>query len=584
MLQETPNINHFWATLLVEELIRNGLTQFCISPGSRSTPLTTAIANHPKAHTTVHFDERSSAFYALGHSRGTGKPAVWVTTSGTAVANGLPAVVEAHQDRVPLLLLTADRPPELQATDANQTISQTDVFRPFLRWQANLPCPTSSIDPAVVLTTVNQALSRTVAPAGPVHLNCAFREPLALIPAANPLFPAASLETWKTHQKPYTTYAKPIASPDSQSLADIQKILSTAKNGLIIVGQLPTQIRTTEILQLATQWGWPVFPDIGSRLRLVQHPHLVSYYDAMLGIPNIENIYQPDVVLQFGSRFVSKRLQQFLARVRPATHIAIKHHPERSDPNHLVTHSLQANIVLACQQHFAAVAPPPAQALSYLQTIQQNLSTFFRDNIYLVDTFSEPAIAQAISKTIPPEHNLSLGNSMPVRDMDTFAQPTNRYNAIGLNRGASGIDGTLASAYGFAHGRGRPTTLIIGDLALLHDLNALAFAKTAPQPVTIIVINNNGGGIFSFLPIAEHPALFESYFGTPHGFTFAAAANMFGLPYSNPKTLATFKDVYQIATQQTHSTLIEIQTNRTENHKIHQDIEQAMNHAFSSVL
>lgn len=581
------NLNQLWAKLIIEELIRNDISTFYVSPGSRSTPLAIAIFEHPKAEWFVHFDERGSAFAALGNARATQKPAVWVTTSGTAVANGLPAVIEAYNDRVPFLALTADRPPELYHTDANQTITQTHLFGHFANAFFDLPAPNEAISPAYLLTTLDQAISRTLSPKGAVHLNCQFREPLA--PTKQPF----NMETvqnvlsdWIKSKKPFTQYhLGNTETTTGNFLSEITK----AQKGLLVIGKLDVnETQSHELVKMANALGFPVLADIGSGLRFhaALPKFLISHYDSILQSEDFRKAHYPDVVLQIGSRFTSKRLLQFLAESKPKHYFVVKDHPFRSDPNHQVTHFIQDDL-----QHFS-INLRQFLSLRKVKSSSQKwreswidhdddfgevLDAHFAEETYL----TEPAVAYTIAQQILPNHGLFLGNSMPIRDMDMFARGVKKPVWVAANRGASGIDGVVSSAIGFANGLQKPTTLLIGDVSFLHDLNALAMLRTSKQPLVMVVINNDGGGIFSFLPIGNAENLnaetFETMFATPHHLQFDHLAKMFNLVYHKPSTLAGFQLVYEHALASQKSILIEISTNRHENVEAHALIKAKMN-------
>ncbi|MFB6279749.1 MAG: 2-succinyl-5-enolpyruvyl-6-hydroxy-3-cyclohexene-1-carboxylic-acid synthase, partial [Salinibacter sp.] len=266
---DAPNPTYLWTQLLVEELVRTGVETFFVAPGSRSTPLTVAAAWHPDAETVLHVDERGNAFAALGAGRATQTPAAWITTSGTAVANGLPAVVEASVDGVPLLLLTADRPPELRDTGANQTIDQVKIFGDYVRWQVDVPPPSDEINPAYVLTTANQAVHRTQrAPAGPVHVNCMFRKPLEPVESETTVTIPATVEDWAAGAEPYTQYPTPVATPPGAEVEALAERLGGTEQGLVVAGRLDTAAAADATQRLATHLGWPLVPDLTSRLRL----------------------------------------------------------------------------------------------------------------------------------------------------------------------------------------------------------------------------------------------------------------------------------------------------------------------------
>ncbi len=577
MAQSTPGANRLWADLIVEELVRNGVSCFYIAPGSRSTPLVAALANNQRAETVIHYDERGAAFGALGYARATGRPAAWITTSGTAVANGLPAVVEAATDAVPIILLTADRPPELRQTGANQTIVQPNIFGEYVRWSFDLPAPDPEIDPAMVLTTVDQAVYRAHrAPKGPVHLNLMFREPF--LPDAGTETSGnihSTLTSWKVDGKPYTRYAATRPAVDRSEIEDLWDELRRSERGLILAGRLESQEQGEAVLQLANAIEWPLLPDVGSRIRLgktLDSEQRACHYDILLADEDFAASHEPEAVLHIGGGTVSKRLQRFLAKSRSKPYIVVRENPFRLDPNHQATHSVETGITGFCRElagiaESRSVKSDPSWTTGWREASERvglRLAKLFAG----MEKPNEPLVASLISRLIPKGHGLCLANSMPVRDMDTFATADGASVPVAANRGASGIDGTVATAAGFARGSGGPVTLLIGDLALLHDLNSLAMFRDIPA--VIVALNNDGGGIFSFLPVSRHQIFFEPYFGTPHGLDFEHAAAMFGFCYEQPKTTSEFIEAYRGACSRSVPTLIEVRTDREENRALHE--------------
>ena len=570
MNRETPRANRLWANLIVEELIRCGVEFFCVAPGSRSTPLVAALAANDKAHSLVHFDERGTAFAALGYARATGRPAAWITTSGTAVANGLPAVVEASTDGVPMILLTADRPPELRQTGANQTIDQPDIFGDYVRWRFDLPAPDLTIDPAMVLTTVDQAAYRARrSPHGPVHLNLMFREPFLPEGEDDPQGPSP----WAEGDEPYTRYAATKPAIDEMEIQALWQTLRQAKRGLVVAGRLASRKQGEAVLRLAGALGWPLLPDIGSQVRLgADAENLAAYYDALLAGESFAEAHAPEAVVHVGGRALSKRLEQFLGRSRPDPYVVVRENPFRLDPAHRVTHSIESDVVDFCAAMVRVAMEYPPDEDAFWMTGWRGASKkvgHSLDEIFSTE-LNEPFVARSVSRNVPQDHGLVVASSMPVRDLDTYATAGGAPVPVAANRGASGIDGTVATAAGFARGLGRPVTLLIGDLALLHDLNSLAMLRDVP--VVVVVLNNDGGGIFSFLPVAKHEEFFEPYFGTPQGVGFGPAAEMFGLAYEQPRTRDEFLDAYATACSSGRSSILEVRTDREENVRLHAEL------------
>ena len=572
MNRDTPRANRLWAHLIVEELLRCGVDFFCVAPGSRSTPLVAALAANGKNSSLIHFDERGTAFAALGYARATGRPAAWITTSGTAVANGLPAVVEAATDGVPIILLTADRPPELRQTGANQTIDQPDIFGDYVRWRFDLPAPDPGIDPAMVLTTVDQAAYRAGrAPQGPVHLNLMFREPFLSDPEDDDVLSGPS--SWVQSGEPYTRYAAMKPAVDEVEIHNLWETLRPVRRGLVVAGRLASRKQGEAVLRLADTLGWPLLPDIGSQVRLGSEGPAV-HYDALLAGDSFARSHAPEAVVHVGGRALSKRLEQFLASSRPDPYVVVRENPFRLDPAHRVTNSVEADILDFCTALVRdATEDPPVMDSSWTADWQEASEEVGRhlDEIHSAEP-NEPLVARVVSQNVPQGHGIVVASSMPVRDLDTYAATNGAPVPVAANRGASGIDGTVATAAGFARGLGRPVTLLIGDLALLHDLNSLAMLRDVN--VVVVVLNNDGGGIFSFLPIARHEEFFEPYFGTPQGVGFEPAAKMFGLAYVRPGTMEEFVEAYGSACARGSSTLIEIQTDREENVALHRRLLQ----------
>ena len=576
----TANINLLWCSLIVEELYRCGAAYFVLSPGSRSTPLTAAAAYHDEVNKKIHFDERGAAFHALGYARATGRPAVLICTSGTAVANYLPAVVEASNDHLPLILLTADRPPELRHTGANQTIIQPGIYSHYVRWEFDLPCPNENIKPEFVLTTVDQAIAKALeAPPGPVHLNCPFREPLAPEDTDSDFTGyTADLEHWRKTERPYTSYSKTITAAAETSFSRLTRILNQNGKGILIIGRLKNRIEGDAVLKLSEKLGWPVFPDILSGLRLgAGGKNFVQYYDRLLHSEKFRDKIKPDTILHIGGRVTSKKLLQFIENNPVENYIHITDHFERLDPAHKVTFRLQSDINNLVENIVPVLSAQPDDDWSALFTgsnkiIDDYIEQSFSDSAKLY----EPVVARLISKQVTSNSNVYIASSLPIRDMDMFASTTGPRIITAANRGASGIDGTVASASGFAAGSQKPVTLLIGDLALLHDLNSLALLKNNPYPVTVVVVNNHGGSIFSFLPIARHKDIFEKYFTTPHDLSFKAAAAMFSLDYYQPGDLTTFINHYRQAQHSGQPSLIEIDIDRGESRRFYRTLNETI--------
>ena len=579
-LASAPNLNHLWAALLVEELVRQGVGLFVVCPGSRSTPLAVAVAENSRAEALVHWDERAAGFVALGWGRATGRPAVIITTSGTAVANLLPAATEADADGVPLLLITADRPPELRETGANQTIRQPPIFQDVARWALDWPVPSADVSPRWVLSTAAHAVHRSVSPPGPVHLNLPFREPLAAVPDETDV-PAhlASVDHWAESETPFTSSARFDRVHGHTEAGDLDSDLvlavAHARRGLVVAGPMEDP---GAAVRLARALGWPLVPDVRSGLRLGSGAGGLA--DLALVSPRFRET-GPDAVIHLGGRLTSKRLSRYLAASRPATYIRVDDAPGRIDPDALVTHRIVA---------------PPGWAAAALEGAGGEGSADWRERwatathaaeSALVDLDGEPGVARAVSSAVPDGWSVVVAASMPIRDLEAFAVPDGTPAEVFANRGASGIDGTVATAHGVARGTGRGVLLLIGDLALLHDQTSLALLRTGP-PVVVVVINNDGGGIFHRLPIADgtgalEPDTFERMFGTPHGLGFEHAAAQVALAYHAPE-VATVAEALDATIQSGASALIEVRTDRAEQAALRARIEAEVGRAVDAAL
>jgi len=546
------NINSTQASLIVEELVRHGIELFCISPGSRSTPLTVAAARHPKTQCQICHDERGAAFLALGYGKATGRPAALICTSGTAAGNYLPAIIEAAMDDTPLIALTADRPPELLDAGANQTIFQDHIYGDYVRWQKTLPPPSEEISPRFVLTTVDQAVHRALVDPGPVHINCQFREPLEPTEIKFTRHPDQRLTAWEESGNPFSSYASSTTICSQQDLQRITDLIHGTQKGLVILGRLaPHQQHSPAISDLLDKLTWPVHADIGSGFRLAV-PQWPVFDELTMQTSRWFKEAPPNTVLHLGGPFISKRLQSLLQKSPPAQYIHVHENSRRIDPGHIVSHRLACDVDEFCAALTARLA---------LATPFSGKDTAAHEAIdahFLGTGLSEPLIARLISRHLPQGHALFLSNSQPVRDMNEFAALDGPASIVGTNRGASGIDGIVASAVGFARGLEKPTTLIIGDTALLHDLNSLHLAANSPQPLTIICINNNGGGIFNRLPISEFKDVFEPFFVAPHNRNFQSAAAMFDLPWTNPASQQELLETLQGAWRSGRSSIIEV--------------------------
>ncbi|XP_045833302.1 protein PHYLLO, chloroplastic isoform X1 [Trifolium pratense] len=605
-LIESANINAVWASLLVEECARLGLTYFCVAPGSRSSPLAVAAASHQLITCISCFDERSLAFHAVGYGRGSHIPAVVITSSGTAVSNLLPAVVEASQDFVPLILLTADRPPELLDCGANQAIDQVNHFGSFVRFFFNLPAPTDQIPAKIVLTTVDSAVHRaTSSPCGPVHINCPFREPLESSPLRWLSSCLKGLDFWMTNSDPFTKYIHMQLSHTCTNapgeMIGVLNLIQRANNGLLLFGAIHSEDEMWAALLLAKHLQWPVVADILSGLRL--RKLLTSFSDIERNFIFVDNLdhallsdsvkgwLKIDVVIQIGGRITSKRICQILEECAPFSYIMVDKHPFRHDPSHIVTHRIQTTIFdfVGCLLK-ATVSHSRSTWSSSLQLLSKMVEWQIQFQITAESSLTEPYVANVTSEALSPESALFLGNSMPIRDADMYGRswPIHSHSVASLmlnsdipitsmrvaaNRGASGIDGLLSTAVGFAVGCNKKVFCVIGDISLLHDTNGLAILnqRKLRKPMTILVVNNHGGAIFSVLPLADKVdhSIMHQYFYTSHNISIRELCLAHSVKHLHVKTKAELEEALYVAQHENMDCMVEIESSIDANANFH---------------
>ncbi|HEU5001189.1 MAG TPA: 2-succinyl-5-enolpyruvyl-6-hydroxy-3-cyclohexene-1-carboxylic-acid synthase [Actinomycetota bacterium] len=570
------NAGHALATVLVDELVRCGVHHACVSPGSRSTPVALALAGHPGIATRVVVDERSSAFCALGIGKATGVPAAVLCTSGTAVANLLPAVIEAHQSRTPMLLLTADRPPELRHTGANQTIDQLKIFGDAVRLFVEVGVPEAH--PGSVRywrSTACQAwAAATGSPAGPVQLNLAFRDPL--VPVADAAGFPLPLDG-RAGGEPWTRISRAPAAPDAALTARLAGEIAASERGLLVAGGGIAP--SPALVDLAERAGWPVLADPLSGLR--SGPHAVSAYEALLRTPAFARAMTPDLVVRVGALGTSKALA---AALHPGVRqVRIDPDAAWEDPERAAGELIVADLQATAGALAGAVRPGPANGSGKIRG-ETWLDAWMKaeaaavaaiDAVLDAETApSEPRVARDTAAACPDGAVLVAASSMPVRDLEWFMRPRTGLRVL-ANRGASGIDGFAATALGVALGTGVPVVALAGDLSMLHDRNGLALAREHP-PAVFVVVNNDGGGIFSFLPQAEHPEHFERLFGTPQGIDVAGMAREARCAYGLVDEPAALCPAIGEALAGGGVHLLEVRTNREANVALHRRVWAAV--------
>ena len=545
--EHTAELNLLWGTLILEELTRLGVKHVCMAPGSRSTPLTLAAAKQTKLQQHLHFDERGLGFMALGLAKASQAPVAIITTSGTAVANLYPAIVEAWLTHVSLIVLSGDRPPELIDCGANQAIIQPAIFAQYAK-QVNLPTPDMNIPPQSLLSLLDDAVNNQ---SQPVHINCMYREPLyPNEPIADFSRYLAPIEFWQQQTTPYSQYAVMNVGqlPTSDALARF-----VHGKGVIVAATLAPEQQSEALIQLAQKLGWPIVTDAQSQLR--QHPGAIGNIDQLLHQPKAKALLaQAEKVIVFGGRILSKRLISYLEQQEWKDYWQVLPHQQRLDPSN------KPKQLWLAPAHIIAALPWPrsSQANWALKLVQHNdeLETLYQQQIDHAE-FGEAQTIRAIANRQTSQQQLFIGNSLPVRLYDMFAPISSDSAKVYTNRGASGIDGLLATACGVAAAEGKPTTLIIGDISALHDLNSLAIARAVTSPLVIVILNNDGGNIFNLLPVPNEQ-LRTDYYRLSHGLEFGFGAAMFGLAYNQVDSITDFIESYEYAMTYSGPSVIEV--------------------------
>lgn len=522
------NTNSLWASVLVETLVRSGVARAIISPGSRSTPLAFAFASHAAVDAIPVLDERSAAFFALGMAKASLRPTVLVCTSGTAAANYFPAIVEAYESGVPLLVLTADRPPELRACASGQTIDQQKLYGGYVQFYHELCVPELGEERwAYLRQTVSHAVHRTLTPqAGPVHLNVPFRDPLP------PVDDGGVANEWRTRVL-WPSFFQHVQPPDLLERAGDVLAVPADVHGVIVVG--PSQPRAptafvTDVAALASRLGWPVLADGLSPVRnfAAEFSPIVTTYDTILRNPAVAARLKPDVVIAIGGWPTSKVLRGWLEESTASVYLLTDRYDNR-DALHSRTRPLRSSMrsLLSTLPERTAANPYASMWQRYEVAVREQWDLRLGE---MAELF-EPKAAWLLSQHLPPETPVFVANSMPIRDVEYVWRPNNAAYRIYCNRGANGIDGTVSTALGVAHELSRPTVLLTGDLTLLHDTSALLLQSRLRASLTIVLINNDGGGIFEHLPVAQFNPPFERFFATPQQVDWPALCAAYHVQY-----------------------------------------------------
>jgi len=542
------NPNLTFSALIVDELARVGLREVCIAPGSRSTPLALAFAAHPAIRVYLHLDERSAAFFAMGLAMGSGRPAAVLCTSGSAAANFFPAIIEARMSRLPLLVLTADRPHELRGSGANQTIDQIKLYGDQVLWSVDLPLPEAGPS-ELVQRSLRALAARAYAVAdgivkGPVHLNFPFRKPLEPEPGEG--LPEYG---WEDSAPPQARLLRGQVAPDAGQARELGELIAAHRRGLIVCGPgCPGGDFPAAVSELARRSGYPLLADPLSGLRFGCAGSLGGY-EAYMGRPELRErlLGDTELVLRFGGVPTSTALMNGLDALRPRHRLHIVEHGVWQDDTHRTDLFLQADPALACRALLAFL--PEREESAWARRLQEAERRYWEalQAAGRERPMSDGLAAAETLAALPEGARLWAGNSLPVRHLDAYAPPSGRRIQVFGSRGASGIDGNISTALGVAACDPEcPLAALVGDLTFYHDMNGLfALRRHNLGRVTIVLLNNNGGGIFRRLPVSAWDPPFEELFLTPHGLDFRYAAGLYGLEYRLAEDRAALRRALQ---------------------------------------
>ena len=595
-------LNLAWARAILTALAEYGLEEIEIAPGSRSAPLVLASRSLPGLNTRVHLDERCAAFFALGYGRSHLGPAAVVTTSGTAVANLLPAVVEADMSDVPLILITADRPPAMRGADANQTIMQPGIFGDRVRFAADLPEPTpgglKTTGANSLVALVRKAASHAVGPpGGPVHLNVPFDKPLQPKspdglglkgPGEEARLDLPSVEVAVEGDEvvpkgPWRRRTERRRRGRDQE-ATLEHQLALARRPLLLAGPATDPgLDGPAVARFASRRNVPALADPLSGARFaacvneVSPSPILGAYDHYLRVPAVASRFVPDLIIRVGRSPTSAAAESALVRWRESKQIVVDDGGHRKDYQGLASHYLHtsAGAVLESlangedEDGEPAPAPHGRWTREWAELDAVAWSAIEEDG---PDPANEGDYAAALIRSLPPGSTLFVSSSMPVRDVDGYGRPGPLDIEVLSNRGASGIDGVVSTALGCAGGGAGPVAVLLGDIAFYHDMNGLLATRDSGLQVIFVVVDNDGGGIFHMLPIRDFEPAFTPYFATPHGLDFEHAARLYGLPFADAADPAELAEAVRAAVASPGSRIIRVRTDRETNRRSHERI------------
>ncbi len=564
-MQIKVNRNFVWANVFFDQLTECGVKYACISPGSRNTPLTYALSQNKNIKTYVVVDERSSGFFALGIAKQSKTPVIVVTTSGTATAEIYPSIIEAYQNRVPLIICTADRPAYLRNSGANQTINQDNIYKNHIRFFYDTGLPSLGKDILTKLkekavTAFNIAVDEN---RGPVHINFPFEKPLE---------PTSYTDSIEENTIQISLPKKLSTVPDKNEKDFLgkagNKILASVKKNipaLITVGPGNFNYNFIRLLELfSSKYAIPVFADASSGLGFKQNriQNLVTNFDALIRTESFGKIFSPKINFHFGRTATSPKLEEFLLESNTKRYVINKYGDMfDSSRKSVIVKMEEEEFLQKFNQSEFKINDSSILLLKKLKMLDEEIEKLKSEVILNSKKINESAILIDIINSIPPDSNLMIGNSIPIRDLDFFSPAIRKNINVYQNRGASGIDGITSTALGISANSKSPTYLITGDLSFYYDLNSLLIARQFDIPLITILINNNGGGIFRFLPIAEHKGVLQKYFLTPTNLSFKKLTEAFDIEY---KELFSHQDIInhlKVSSIRKKTVVFEIKTN-----------------------
>ncbi len=560
----------------VDELVRCGLRDACTSPGSRSTPLVLSLVRDSRLRSTSHLDERCGGFFALGLAKATGVPVALACTSGTAAANYAPAVIEAHEGRVPLIVLTADRPPELRDVGAGQTIDQVKLFGGAAKWFHEVDDHAATPERIRWLRGLACRAFWTALDGrpGPVHLNFSLREPLVL---GEPLPQEEPGGGGRDGGRPWVARRARSGAPAGETLDALAGELERRPRALVVAGRAERDRGLgAAVAAFAERARLPLLAEPTSGAR--RGAAAVAHYDALLRDPAWGAARAPDLVLRVGDLPTSKPLRQWLGGLGEAT-LQVAFDPENAwqDPAGAVAEMLSAD-PRAALEALAERLPDEPRAAGWLERWTADDAAAAGALAAVLTELSEPRVAAELGARLPADATLVVASSMPVRDVETFFPARPDPPRVLANRGANGIDGTVSTAFGVA-AAGGPVVLLVGDVALAHDLGGLLAARRLGLALAIVLLDNDGGGIFNFLPVAAEGEAFERHVATPHGLDFAHAAALYGLAHEPVASPGQFNSALDRALAGERATLIHVRTDREQNVALHRRAWEAVRSA-----